>query len=69
MRFALIFNPFSYKVHEGNLRIVLKYFGLFPPLSLAWVVAIARQASHTCTIIDARTLRLSKEYKFSFKDI
>ncbi|MCM8786791.1 MAG: B12-binding domain-containing radical SAM protein [Candidatus Omnitrophica bacterium] len=61
MRFALIFNPFKYKVHEENLRIVQKYFGMFPPLSLAWVASIAREAGHTVTIIDARTLRLSKE--------
>ena len=61
MRLALIFNPFRYKVHEENLRIVQKYFGLFPPLSLAWVAAIARRAGHEVTIIDARTLRLSKE--------
>ncbi len=61
MRFALIFNPFKYKVHEENLRIVQKYFGMFPPLSLAWVAAIARQAGHQVTLIDARTLKLSKE--------
>ncbi len=61
MRFALIFNPFKYKVHEENLRIVQKYFGMFPPLSLAWVAAIARQAGHRVTLIDARTLKLSKE--------
>jgi len=61
MRFALIFNPFKYKVHEENLRIVQKYFGMFPPLSLAWVASIAREAGHEVTIIDARTLNLSKE--------
>ena len=61
MRLALVFNPFKYKVHEENLRIVQKYFGMFPPLSLAWVAAIARQAGHAVTIIDARTLNLTKE--------
>jgi radical SAM superfamily enzyme YgiQ (UPF0313 family) len=61
MRFALIFNPFKYKVHEENLRIVQKYFGMFPPLSLSWVAAIARRAGHEVTLIDARTLNLSKE--------
>lgn len=61
MRVALIFNPFKYKVHEENLRIVQKYFGMFPPLSLAWVAAVARQAGHKVVIIDARTLRLNKE--------
>ncbi len=61
MRFALVFNPFKYKVHEENLRIVQKYFGMFPPLSLAWVASIARQAGHTVTIVDSRTLNLSKE--------
>ncbi|RKY31295.1 MAG: hypothetical protein DRP74_05210 [Candidatus Omnitrophota bacterium] len=61
MRLALVFNPFKYKVHEENLRVVQKYFGMFPPLSLAWVASIARQAGHEVTIIDARTLNLSKE--------
>ena len=61
MRLALIFNPFSYKLHEENLRIVQKYFGLFPPLSLAWVAGIAERAGHNVVIIDARTLDLTKE--------
>ena len=60
MRVALVFNPFSYKLHEENLRIVQRYFGLFPPLSLAWVAAIAERAGHEVTLIDARTLRLTK---------
>lgn len=61
MRFALIFNPFKYKVHEENLRIVQKYFGMFPPLSLAWVAAIAENVGHKVIILDARTLRLTKD--------
>lgn len=28
MRFALVFNPFKYKVHEENIKIVQKYFGI-----------------------------------------
>lgn len=61
MRLALIFNPFKYKVHEENLRIVQKYFGLFPPLSLGWVAAIAEGAGHNTIIIDARTMDLTKQ--------
>ena len=61
MKVALIFNPFSYKLHEENLRIVQRYFGLFPPLSLAWVAGIAEKAGHEVDLIDARTLRLSPE--------
>ena len=61
MKVALIFNPFSYKAHEENLRVVQKYFGLFPPLSLAWVASIIRESGHDATIIDARTLRLTPE--------
>ncbi len=58
MKVGLVFNPFSYKLHEENIRIVQKYFGLFPPLSLAWVAAIAERAGHEACIIDARTLGL-----------
>jgi radical SAM superfamily enzyme YgiQ (UPF0313 family) len=61
MKVALIFNPFKYKVHEENLKIVQRYFGLFPPLSLCWVASIIRQAGHDVIIIDARTLRLTME--------
>ncbi len=61
MRLGLVFNPFSYKLHEENLKIVQRFFGLFPPLSLAWVASIAEKAGHEVTIIDARTLGLSKE--------
>lgn len=59
MKIALVFNPFTYKKHEENLRVVQKYFGLFPPLSLAWVAGIIRKAGHDVIIIDARTLSLS----------
>ena len=61
MRIAFVFNPFKYKLHEENLRIVQKYFGLFPPLSMAWVAAIAEKHGHTACLVDARTLRLSME--------
>ena len=61
MKVALVFNPFSYKLHEENLRIVQRYFGLFPPLSLAWVAAIAEKAGHEVELIDARTLQLTPE--------
>jgi radical SAM superfamily enzyme YgiQ (UPF0313 family) len=61
MKLTLVFNPFCYKLHEENLRIVQRYFGLFPPLSLTWVAAIAEKAGHEADIIDARTLRLTPE--------
>jgi radical SAM superfamily enzyme YgiQ (UPF0313 family) len=61
MRIAFVFNPFRYKVHEENIRIVQKYFGLFPPLSMSWVAAIAEKAGHEVILIDARTLRLSQQ--------
>ncbi|WP_028315732.1 B12-binding domain-containing radical SAM protein [Desulfatibacillum aliphaticivorans] len=61
MRLAFVFNPFSYKLHEENLRIVQRYFGLFPPLSMAWVAGIAERAGHEVTFIDARTLRLTPD--------
>ncbi len=61
MRVALVFNPFGYKLHEENLRIVQRYFGLFPPLSLGWVAAIAEREGHEVIIIDARTLQLTPD--------
>ncbi|ACL03852.1 Radical SAM domain protein [Desulfatibacillum aliphaticivorans] len=61
MRLAFVFNPFSYKLHEENLRIVQRYFGLFPPLSMSWVAGIAERAGHDVTFIDARTLRLTPD--------
>ncbi|MDY6862775.1 MAG: radical SAM protein [Thermodesulfobacteriota bacterium] len=61
MKIGLVFNPFSYKLHEENLKIVQRYFGLFPPLSLTWVAAIAERAGHEVILVDSRTLRLTKE--------
>lgn len=61
MKVALVFNPFSYKLHEENLKIVQRYFGLFPPLSLAWVAGIAERAGHDVQLIDARTLQLTPD--------
>ena len=61
MRIAFVFNPFSYKLHEENLRVVQRFFGLFPPLSLTWVAGIAKAHGHEVTIVDARTLQLTKE--------
>lgn len=60
MRFALVWYPFKYKVHEENIRVVQRYFGVFPPLNEMWVAGIAEQAGHECIIVDARTLKLSK---------
>ena len=61
MRVGLVFNPFKYKLHEENLRVVQRYFGLFPPLSLAWVASIAEREGHDVTLIDARTLQLTPD--------
>lgn len=61
MKVAFVFNPFQYKVHEENVRIVQKYFGLFPPLSMAWVAAIVEKAGHEAIIVDARTMNLSMD--------
>lgn len=61
MRLAFVFNPFKYKIHEENLRVVQKYFGMFPPLSISWAAAMAERAGHTVAIVDARTLNLSRE--------
>ena len=61
MKVALVFNPFSCKVHEENLRAVQKFFGQFPPLSLAWVAAIIRRAGHEVVIVDARALDLGRQ--------
>ncbi|MBW1988993.1 MAG: radical SAM protein [Deltaproteobacteria bacterium] len=61
MRIAFVFNQFSYKLHEENLRVVQRYFGLFPPLSMAWVASIAERAGHEVKFIDARTLGLTVE--------
>lgn len=61
LRVAFVFPPFSFKLHEENLRVVEKYFAVAPPLSMSWVAAIAERAGHEATIIDARTLHLTME--------
>ena len=61
MRVALIFNNYSYKLHEEDIRMVHKYFGIIPPLSLAWVAAIAEKAGHEVMLVDTVALGMGRE--------
>jgi radical SAM superfamily enzyme YgiQ (UPF0313 family) len=61
MRIAFIHCPFGHRIFSENLKVVDEDFCLAPPIILAYVAAIAEKAGHEVRIIDAHSLRLSKE--------
>ncbi len=61
MRIALIYPRFGNIENQPNIKAVANNYGLFPPLSLAYVAAIAKKAGHEVKLIDANALNLSKK--------
>ena len=61
MRIALIYPPFGNIENQPNIKAVADNYGLFPPLSLAYVAGILQHAGHKVKLIDANALRLSKQ--------
>jgi radical SAM superfamily enzyme YgiQ (UPF0313 family) len=61
MRIALIFPPFQHRKFSENLKVVDEEFILAPPIILAYIAAILKQAGHEVCLIDANILKLSKE--------
>jgi len=60
MRIALIYPPFGNIENQPNIKAVADNYGLFPPLSLAYVAGILQHAGHKVKLIDANALHLSK---------
>ena len=60
MRIALIYPPFGNIENQPNIKAVADNYGLFPPLSLAYVAGILQHAGHKVKLIDANALYLSK---------
>ncbi|MCF7907347.1 MAG: B12-binding domain-containing radical SAM protein [Candidatus Omnitrophica bacterium] len=61
MKIALIHPLYRHKIFSENLRVVDEEFCQAPPIILAYVASILRQAGHKVILIDAYTLRLSKK--------
>jgi len=61
MRVALIFPPYRHKIFSENLKVIDEEFCHAPPIILAYVASIIRQAGHDVILLDAKTLGLSKE--------
>ncbi len=61
MKIALIFTPISLKRNWSTLIAQDRHVGIMPPLSLAYVGAIAEKLGHAVTIIDAAAEHLSLE--------
>ncbi|PIQ87318.1 MAG: hypothetical protein COV73_03590 [Candidatus Omnitrophica bacterium CG11_big_fil_rev_8_21_14_0_20_43_6] len=61
MKIALIFTPISLKRNWSTLISQDRHVGIIPPLSLAYVAAIAEKAGHRVQIIDAVAESLSLE--------
>jgi anaerobic magnesium-protoporphyrin IX monomethyl ester cyclase len=58
---AFVYAPIGHCSFEENLRVVDEDFGRLNPLSLSYAAAIAEQAGHRVTIVDANALRLGPE--------
>ena len=61
MKIALIFTPISLKRNWSTLVAQDRHVGIMPPLSLAYVAAVAEKFGHRVVIIDAVAERLSLE--------
>jgi radical SAM superfamily enzyme YgiQ (UPF0313 family) len=61
MRIALVYPPFGIVENQPNIKAVADNYGVFPPLNLSYVAAIAKNAGHKVRLIDANALNLSKE--------
>ena len=61
MKIALIFTPICLKRNWSTLVAQDRHVGIIPPLSLAYVAAIAERAGHRVQIIDSVAERLSLE--------
>ena len=61
MKIALIFTPLRLEKNWSGLLAQEKHVGIMPPLSLAYVAAIAEKGGHKVIIIDAVAERLSLE--------
>lgn len=61
MKIALVFTPIRLKRNWSTLVAQDEHVGIMPPLSLAYVAAIAEKAGHKVIIIDAVAERLSVE--------
>lgn len=61
MKISFIYPPFGSVKNQPNIAAVSDNYGVFPPLNLAYVAAIAEKAGHDVQLIDANALKLTKE--------
>jgi anaerobic magnesium-protoporphyrin IX monomethyl ester cyclase len=61
LRIAIIFPPYTHKKFSENLKAVDEEFCHAPPIILAYIASILKKAGHKVVLIDAQTLKLSKE--------
>lgn len=62
MKIALIFTPLRLRTNWSTLVTQDEHVGIMPPLTLAYVAAIAEKAGHKVIIIDAVAEKLSLDY-------
>ena len=68
MKVALIFPPYTHKKFSENLKVVDEEFCIAPPINLAYVAGIIKNAGHEVILIDSHVLRLSKEKTLQLAD-
>ena len=61
MKLAFIYPKFGHAENQPNIKEVTENYGVFPPLTLLYVAAIAKKQGHDCILIDGNALNLTKE--------
>ncbi len=61
VKLALIYPPFLSFKNQPGIKLVQENAGIFPPLSLAQIAAVAKSHGHQTILIDANALKLSKD--------
>jgi anaerobic magnesium-protoporphyrin IX monomethyl ester cyclase len=61
MRLAFIYPPYGGVRNQPSIETVTRNYGIYPPINLAYVSAIARHSGHDVSFMDANAECLSKE--------
>ncbi|MFH0870490.1 MAG: radical SAM protein [archaeon] len=61
MKLAFIYPPYQGSANQPSIELVSKNYGVYPPINLGYVAAVARHHGHEISFIDANAEGLTKE--------
>jgi len=65
MRLAFIYPPYHEIKNQPSIKEVSQNYGVYPPINLAYVAAVAKNAGHDVTIIDINAEQISRRQVLS----